>query len=502
VSGADVGSGLTYASSPGRWTIAATIMGSGMASLDATVVGIALPSIGRDFHAGVDGLQWVVTGYLLTLAGLLLLGGALGDRYGRRRMFLVGVAWFAVASAVCGLAPNTSTLIIARGLQGVGGALLTPGSLAILQASFAPADRSRAIGAWSGFGGLAGAVGPFVGGYLIGAVSWRLIFFINLPLAVAVIAITVRHVPETRDPDAADRVDVAGGALVTAGLVGLTYGLIEGPGRGWTSTTVLTSLVGGAALLVVFAVVEARERHPLLPFAIFRSSQFTAANLVTFVVYGALGGALFLLPIELQQVGGYRPLEAGAALLPVTFIMLAFSARSGALAARIGPRLQMSVGPVVVAAGMALLSRVGATGSYVDRVFPAVIVLGLGLAITVAPLTSTVLAAAPTEHAGLASAINNDVARTAGLIAVAVLPAAAGLVGASYLHPVAFATGFRHAMWMSAAACAAGGVLAIATVRNPRRAPGLQVVSPLANERFCGMDAPPLRGGEHLVTPA
>ena len=501
----EAGGDLSYSSPAGRWAIAATVMGSGIASLDATVVGIALPSIGRDFHVGVASLQWVLTGYLLTLAGLLLLGGALGDRYGRRRVFLVGVVWFALASAVCGLAPNAATLIIARGLQGVGGALLTPGSLAILQASFTPAERSRAIGAWSGFGGLAGAIGPFVGGYLIGSVSWRLIFFINLPLAAAVVAISLRHVPESWDPDAAGRVDAAGGLLVTAGLMGLTYGLIEGPGRGWTSTTVLAALAGGVAALAAFAVVEARERQPLLPFAIFRSRQFSAANLVTFVVYGALGGGLFLLPIELQQVAGYSPIEAGAAFLPITFIMLALSARSGALAARIGPRLQMSAGPLVVAAGVVLLSRVGATGGYLDRVLPAVLVMGLGLAITVAPLTSTVLAAAPTEHAGVASAINNDVARTAGLIAVAVLPAAAGLVGASYLHPAAFAIGFRHAMWMSAAACAAGGVLAVATIRNPEREPAAaeaEAVSPLGGELHCCLDAPPLRGAEHAAAQA
>jgi EmrB/QacA subfamily drug resistance transporter len=463
-------------------------MGSGMASLDATVVGIALPTIGRRFHSGVAGLQWVVSAYLLTLAGLLLLGGALGDRYGRRRVFIIGVVWFAAASMACGLAPNGAVLIAGRALQGVGGALLAPGSLAILQASFRADDRSRAIGAWSGFGGLATAIGPFVGGYLIGSVSWRLIFFINVPLAVAVVAISARHVPESHDPHSIGRIDLLGASLATVGLVGVTFGLIEGPTRGWSSSVVLVALLAGGAGVVSFVVAETRVHAPLLPLEFFRSGQFDGANAVTFAVYGALGGALFLLPIQLIQVAHYSPIEAGAALLPVTFIMLVFSARSGALAARIGPRLQMTAGPVVVAAGLALLTRVTASGGYLGEVLPAVLVFGAGLALTVAPLTATVLAAAPTDQAGVASAINNDVARTAGLIAVAVLPAAAGITGTSYLHPSAFASGFHTAVIIAAASCAAGGGLAALTIRGSvgsREKAHRATIS-------CGLDAPPM----------
>src|SRR5947209_1103582 len=413
-----------------------------MAALDATVVGIALPAIGREFHASIASLQWVVNAYTLTLAGLLLLGGTLGDSYGRRKMFVYGTVWFAVASLLCGLAPNVGVLIAARALQGVGGALLTPGSLAILQASFAADDRMAAIGAWSGFGGIATAIGPFVGGWLIEAVSWRLVFYINLPLAAAVTVIAIRHVPESRDETVSGRIDWFGAALITLGLVGVTYGLIQAGSSGWTSPMVLVALVAGALCIGLFLVVESRRAHPMLPLDIFRSRQFAAANAVTLVVYGALGGGLFLLPVELQVVAGYSPIASGAALLPVTFIMLFLSARSGALATRIGPRLQMSVGPLVVALGMAMLTMIGPSAGYFTTVLPGVLVFGLGLAVTVAPLTSTVLAAAPAEHAGMASAVNNDVARAAGLIAVAVLPVAAGIRGRTYLDPIRLDHGF------------------------------------------------------------
>jgi EmrB/QacA subfamily drug resistance transporter len=486
--------GLAYASGPGRWVLLATILGSAVASIDATSVGIALPAIGRDFDTGLATLQWVVTAYTLTLAGLLLIAGALGDRYGRRRVFLIGVAWFAVASVLCGVAPDASTLIGARALQGVGAALLTPGSLAILEASFRQEDRSRAIGAWSGLGGVATAIGPFLGGWLVQSVSWRLIFAINVPVAAAVIAVARRHVPESRDTQATGRVDVSGGTLVTLGLIGLTYGLIEGPGRGWHDPAVLATLVGGVLALAAFAVRENRAAAPMLPLDLFRSTRFTATNVVTFIVYGALGGALFLLPIQLQQVSGYDALEAGIALLPVTVIMLVLSARSGALAARIGPRLQMSLGPVIVGAGLALLVRVGANGDYLSDVLPAVAVFGLGLATTVAPLTATVLAAAPARHAGMASAVNNDVARAAALIAVAVLPAAAGITGSAYLHPARFSTGFHTAVLISAALCVLAGGLAALTIRDhPRRTPVAGDGHPL----HCGLDAPPQVAGGH-----
>ena len=467
--------------------VAATVLGSGMASIDATVVGIALPTIGRQFHSGVVELQWVTNAYTLALSGLLLLGGSLGDRYGRRRLFEIGTAWFAVASLLCGLAPNAPILIAARGLQGVGAALLTPGSLAILQASFARDDRSKAIGAWSGLSGVATAAGPLLGGWLISAVSWRLIFFINLPVAVAVLAVSSRRVPESRDATISGRLDLPGAALVSLGLAGLVFGLTEGAALGWASPATLGTLIVGGVLLVGFCVLESLTPSPLLPLTLFRSGQFSGANAVTFVVYGGLGGALFLLPIELQQVLGFSPLAAGLSLLPVTVIMLALSARSGALAARIGHRWQMSVGPLVVGAGLALLARVGSGGSYVGQVLPAVTVLGFGLVVTVAPLTSTVLAAAPSEHSGVASAVNNDVARAAALIAVAVLPSLSGITGHSYLHPVVFSAGFHRAVLVAGAACVVGSVLAVLTIRNtvrpprqPHRGPNWQ----------CGLDTP------------
>jgi EmrB/QacA subfamily drug resistance transporter len=490
--------GLSYASARGRWVLLGTVLGSAMASIDATVVGIALPAIGRDFGTGLATLQWVVTAYTLTLAGLLLIAGALGDRYGRRRVFLIGVVWFALASALCGAAPDAPTLIAARALQGVGAALLTPGSLAILEASFRPEDRSRAIGAWSGLSGVATAVGPFLGGWLVQAVSWRLIFVINLPVAAAVIAVAVRHIPESHDTEATGRIDLPGGALVTLGLIGLTYGLIEGPSLGWDSPAALGALVVGVALLATFAAWQRRAANPMLPLGLFSSTQFTATNLVTFAVYGALGGALFLLPIQLQQVSGYTALAAGTALLPVTLLMLTLSARSGALAARIGPRLQMSVGPVMVGVGMALLARIGPGGNYLIEVLPAVAVLGLGLATTVAPLTATVLAAAPSRHAGVASAVNNDVARAAGLIAVAVLPAVAGITGSAYLHPAEFSGGFHRAVLVSAGLCVLGGALSAATIRNPPRpAPPPTPVAPAAPRHeparvHCGLEGPPI----------
>jgi EmrB/QacA subfamily drug resistance transporter len=457
---------LQYATAAGRWVVVATVLGSGLAALDATVVGIALPAIGEDLGAEVSSLQWVVTSYTLSLAGLLLLGGTLGDRFGRRRVFSLGVVWFAVASVLCGIAPSSDLLILARALQGVGAALLTPGSLAILQASFTQADRSKAIGAWSGLGGLATAIGPFLGGWLISAVSWRLVFVINLPLAVVVVAIAARHVPETKDPNAG-RVDVVGAAAITGGLIGVTYGLIEGPSRGWSSPVVLGALVVGVALLLAFLLAEHASTHPMLPLSVFRSRQFSAANAVTFLVYAALAGVLFLLPVVLQVVAGYSPLLAGSALLPVTAIMLALSTRSGALAARIGPRLQMTVGPLVIALGLALLLRVDEQADYVTQVLPAMLVFGLGVAINVAPLTATALAAAPAEHAGVASAVNNDVARIGGLMAVAVLPALSGISGATFAQPAALLGGFHSAVVISAVTCALGGVLAGVTIRNP-----------------------------------
>ena len=491
--------GLRLGTASGRWVLLATVLGSGVVMLDGTVVNIALPTIGRDFHTQLATLQWTVTAYTLTLAAFILIGGSLGDRYGRRRVFVIGIIWFAAASLLCGIAPTTTILIAARALQGVGGALLTPGSLAIIQASFHPDERAHAIGLWSGFGGLTTAVGPFVGGYLIQAVSWRLIFLINLPLVAAVLWVAIRHVPETKGTAAHERLDLTGAALTAFGLGGLIYGLIEGPTRGWSSPVVLASLAAGVALLATFLVAEERSAHPMLPLSIFRSRQFSGANLATFLVYGALGGAIFLIPLQLQQALGYSPLASGAALLPVTLIMLALSAQAGKLSQRIGPRIPMTVGPIVAGAGLAMLWRVQPGQPYVTTFLPAIVVFSLGLVTTVAPLTAAVLAAAPVGNAGLASAVNNAVARAAGLIAVAALPAMAGLAGSAYLHPAVFSAGFQTAMLIAAAVCAAGGVVALLTI--PGRAARLRDVrehgvGETAEERAdfsCGLDAPPLR---------
>jgi EmrB/QacA subfamily drug resistance transporter len=445
----------------------------------------------------VGTLQWVVTGYSLTLAAFLLIGGSLGDRLGRRRMFSIGVTWFAIASALCGLAPTGGFLIGARIVQGVGGALLTPGSLAIIQASFRPEDRGRAIGAWSGLGGVATAAGPLIGGYLLAVASWRWVFYINVPIAVFVLAITARHVPESTDPTVRGRIDVAGATLGVVFLAGVSYALIQAPTQGWSSPLVVAALVLVALSGPAFLVVEHRLRNPMLPLDLFRSKQFSGANAVTFVVYGGLGGALFLVPVELQLVAHYTPLDSGLALLPMTLVMLVFSARSGELSARIGPRLQMSVGPIVAGVGLALLAMATHHGSYWTHVFPAVLVLSAGLAITVAPLTSTAMGAAPAEHSGIASAVNNTVARAAGLFAVAVLPLAAGMTGAAGLTPHELAHGFRTAVYIAGATCAAGGLLAVLTIRNPARPPAKD--AELKCPYSCPVSIPPPRP---VVAPA
>jgi EmrB/QacA subfamily drug resistance transporter len=463
-----------------------------MAAIDATVIGIALPTIGRDFHASVGTLQWVVTGYTLTLSSLLLLGGSLGDRYGRKRIFMVGIAWFTVASAACAVASGSGQLVVTRMLQGVGGALLTPGSLAIIEASFASEDRGEAIGAWSGLGGVATAAGPLLGGYLIAAASWRWIFLINLPVGVLVMVLSARHVPETRDPTSTGRLDLLGAALATAFLAALAYGLIEGPARGWGSGAVLAALTVGVIGAVVFGWVERRSSAPMLPLGIFSNRQFTVTNTVTFVVYAGLGGVLFLLPVMLQVVNGYSPLESGIALLPLTAVMLAFSARSGRVAAAIGPRLQMAVGPVVVGIGLGLLSR-APDRSYLSGVFPALMVMAAGLATTVAPLTATALNSVHERHAGLASAVNNDVARIGGLIAVAVLPALGGITGLSYLHPHQLAQGFQRAVVIAGAWSVGAGIVAGIGIRNPPEVAGRRRARGRVALSHCALDATPLQ---------
>jgi len=462
---------LSLSSRRGRWVLAVTILGSAVAFLEATVVNVALPEIGRDLDASVSGLQWVLNGYLLTLAGLILLGGSLGDRYGRRRVFSIGVVWFTVASALCAAAPTVEFLVAARVLQGIGGALLTPGSLAIIEAAFRSEDRPRAIGAWSALGGVAAAIGPLVGGYLIAAVSWRAVFLLSVPLGVLVVVAAARHVPESRDPLATGRLDLPGSVLATLALAGGTFALVQAPTGDATAPAFAAGAVGLAAL-VAFVVVERRTAHPMLPLEIFSSRQFTSANVLTFIVYAALGGVFFLLVLFLQVSLGYSPIAAGAASLPVTASMLLLSSRAGALAQRIGPRLPLTVGPLLIAAGMLLMSRIEPGESYVDAVLPAVIVFGLGLAATVAPITATALAAADDRHAGVASGVNNAVARTAQLTAVAALPALAGLTGADFEDPLALADGFQTAMLVTAGVAAAGSGIALATIRNDVLAPG------------------------------
>jgi EmrB/QacA subfamily drug resistance transporter len=451
-----------------RWVLLATVLGSGVAFLDGTIVNVALPVIARELDASLSQLQWVVDAYLVTLTALVLLGGSLGDRYGRRRVFLVGIYAFTAASALCGLAPSVEVLIAARAVQGIGAALLVPGSLAIISAVFHPDDRARAVGAWSGLGGIAVALGPFVGGWLIDSVSWRLAFFVNVPLAVAVV-VASRHVPES-SAARVGRLDVAGALAASVGLALATYGLIE-------SAPVVAIL--GLAGLLAFVVLEAREAAPMLPLALFRSRQFSGANGTTLAVYAALGGAFFLLVIELQIVLGYSALEAGSALLPVTLLMLALSARAGALAQRIGPRLPMTIGPLGVAAGLLLFARVDEGTSYATTVLPGAIVFGLGLALTVAPLTATIMASADAAHLGVASGVNNAVARLAGLLAVAVLPLAVGLDTAG--SPTALDAGVDRAMLVCAALAAIGGAVALLTVRtavettHPTQAAGVAV---------------------------
>lgn len=414
---------------------------------------------------------------------------------GEKRIFVFGVIWFALASLVCGLAPNIEVLVAARAVQGVGGALLTPGSLAIISASFRREDRMRAIGAWSGLGGIAGAAAPFLGGWIIQTASWRWIFLINLPVAIAVVAMAARHVPESRDARAAPHTDVVGAALAAVGLAALTYGLITWAGAPLVAPKVWAPLLVGMAGLAAFLLWESRTKHPMLPLGIFSSRLFSATNVVTFLVYAALGGLFFWLVLHLQVVVGFAPLQAGLALLPLTLLMLALSARAGALSERTGARLPMTVGPILAAVGAAGLTRIEQGSSYLLDVAPPVTLFGLGLVLTVAPLTATVLAAVPDSHAGLASGVNNAVARVASLIAVAALPVVAGLGESGYGDPAELAPAFRTAMWVCAACLLVGGLLSAAFVRTPQRSPTASTAEGReagSSRRHCATDSPPL----------
>lgn len=491
---------LRMGSARGRWVLLTTVLGSGLALLDATVVNVALGRIGDDLDADFAGLQWTINAYTLTLAALILLGGSLGDRFGRRRVFLIGVVWFAVASLLCGLAPSVGTLVAARGLQGIGGALLTPGSLAIIAASFHPDDRGAAVGAWSGLGGIAAAVGPLLGGWLV-EWNWRLVFLINVPVAIAIVAVAVRHVPETRDPTAVPRVDLAGTALAAGGLGAITFALTRAGDVGFSGSVPWT-LALGVACLAGFLLVETRSSHPLMPLGLFRNAQFSAANAVTFLVYAALGVIFLLLVLQLQVVAGWSPVVAGSSMLPVTVLMLVFSSKAGALSARIGPRMPMTMGPLLSAGGVLWMSRVGEDASYLLDVLPAVLLFGAGLSLMVAPLTATVLDSADDHHAGIASGINNAVARTAGLIAVAVIPVAAGISGDDYTHPSAFDDGYGTAMTIAAVLLVAGAALALAFVRRPA-APAEELGTVdgarlhIEECRHCGVSGPQLHPADH-----
>jgi EmrB/QacA subfamily drug resistance transporter len=447
---------LELASRRGRLTLATVILGSGIAGLDGSVVNIAVRTIGTDLDASLVDLQWVVNGYLLALASLILVGGSLGDRLGRRRVFLTGVVAFAATSALCAFAQSPAQLVAARVLQGVAAAALTPGSLAIIESGFRPEDRPAAIGAWAGLSGVAFAAGPLVGGFLLEQGGWRWIFAINVPICLLVVLLG-RAVPESRDGGAARRpFDIAGAAVGAAALAALTATLTFW--RDWSAAVVVLAAFVVVVLVALFALLE-RKPTALAPVELFASRVFTAANLMTFLVYGALGVMIFLLVLQLQVTSGYSPLEAGLATLPTTVVMLLFSSRAAVVAARTGPRWPMTVGPIIGAAGTLPLAFIGPDASYVVHVLPGMLVFAVGLTMLVAPLTAAVLNAAPDRHAGVASGINNAVARAGSLLAVAAIPALVGLTGDDYRDPGQLTDGFRTGLLICAGLLAAGGVV-------------------------------------------
>jgi EmrB/QacA subfamily drug resistance transporter len=494
--------------SQARLTVAAAVLGSVVVFVDSTVVNVALPAIANDLGGGLAGQQWLSGAYLLTLGALLLLGGSLGDLHGRRRMFVIGLVGFGVASLLCAAAPTIETLIAARALQGVAGALLVPNTLGLIVAKFPPGERGAAIGSWTAWTGIAMVAGPLVGGLIVDSASWRWIFIINVVPIAAALAVVAR-VDAEHDVPTPGTVDVVGAVLGTLGLAGPVFALIEQPQRGWTDPLIAGSLIGGLILLAVFVLYERRATHPMLPLELFRQRNFAVGNLATLTIYGGLGAAPFFLVLFLQQVAGYSALGAGLATLPLTVIMFLLSKRFGALADRLGPRLFMGVGPLVAGVGIALFARIDASADYVADVLPAVLVFGFGLSMTVAPLTATVLGGVAEAHAGMASAINNATARIAGLLAVAALGAVVSAQFSAALDrqlsgiPVdpSFVAGarqrvlaadapaslgprravvadalddssvhaFRVAMLITGGLVAAGGVLSALWIQNPRR---------------------------------
>jgi EmrB/QacA subfamily drug resistance transporter len=460
-------------------TLVAAILGSTVVFLDSTVVNVALPAIADDLGAALAGQQWVVEAYMLTLVSLLLVGGSLGDRLGRRRVFVIGLLGFGVTSVLCALASSTGLLIGARALQGIAGALLVPGSLALVAASFEGPARGRAVGTWTAWTGIAVVIGPAGGGALVEALSWRAIFWLNIPLIVFTVALTLRGVRESRDPDAFHGADVPGIALSALGLGGPVFALIEQPGRGWGDPLVWAPLLAGIVCLALFVLREARTRHPMLDLALFRIRNFGVANLTTFAAYAGLIAALFFITIFLQQVGGYSPVEAGLATTPVSVVLFLLSPRFGKLASGTGPRLPMTAGPIVAGLGLLLLLRVDASAAYLPDVLPGVLVFSLGLAATVAPLTATVLDSVDERHVGTASGANNGISRVAGLLAIAVLGAViaarfdsiAGDVAGGPLTasaPDASTAAFHLGIAIAGLLMIAGGIVSGLGIENPR----------------------------------
>ena len=466
------GATVQYRSRHGRIVLAAAITASGIAFLDGTVVNVALPRIGADLGGGFATLEWVLDAYLLTLGALVLVGGALGDLFGRRRVFEAGIVGFGVASLGCSAAPTATVLVLARGVQGVAAALLVPGSLSLLSSVFSGADRGRAIGAWSGLTGVFTALGPFAGGFLVESSrhGWRLVFLINVPLVVVALVLSRAGMPSIPGNRGAARLDLAGAALAAAGLGLVVYPLIE-----WSRLPhpVAASLLAvGAVLLAAFGLVERSVDAPMLPLSLFRIRAFSVANVLTFVVYAALGGSFFLLVVTLQESLGYSAVASGAAGLPITLALLLLSARVGGLIPVVGPRLLLTGGGLVTAAGLLLLGTIHPGSTYLTGILPGVVVFALGLSLVVAPVTTTVLGDVAPEHSGVASGTNNAVARVGSLIAVAVLPLASGLTSLGAMDPVALAAGFHRAMVISAGLCAAGGLVALVGLPGRRSVAG------------------------------